>query len=176
MARTLKPKDPNGPHARVYHSLLNSPAWRVLGPSAAKLFIDLRATLTSTNNGNLNATLSELKHRGWTSPTTLAKALYELRAMGFIAVTREGGLKMGTRVCTLYRFTDLEVYEQPKIGVQACKATHDYLRFQSVREAERELVDGLERLRVEGKKKQQTRKKVPVQKLYRSNTESVAIA
>jgi hypothetical protein len=33
VARALKPKDPNGPHARVYHSVLNSPAWRVLGPS-----------------------------------------------------------------------------------------------------------------------------------------------
>lgn len=171
-----KPHDPNGRHVRVYVSLLNTPAWRVLGPSAVKLFMDLRATVTGTNNGNLNAALSEMKHRGWSAPTTLAKALYELRAMGFLAVTREGGLKMGTRVCTLYRFTDLEVFEQSKVGVQACKATHDYLQFDTVREAERALVNGLERLRIEGKKKQQTKKKSPVQKVYRSSTETVAIA
>jgi hypothetical protein len=42
----------------------------------------LRATLKSTNNGNLSATLSELKHRGWKSPVTLASALYELQAVG----------------------------------------------------------------------------------------------
>jgi len=174
MAKT--PHDPNGRHIRVYVTLLNSPAWRVLGPSAVKLFVDMRATVTRTNNGNLNATLAEMKHSGWTAPTTLAKALYELRAMGFVAVTREGGLKMGTRVCTLYRFTDLEVFEQPRVGVQACKATHDYLRFASVRDAERALVDGLERLRTEGKKKQQTKKKPPVQKVYPSSTETGAIA
>lgn len=171
-----KPHDPNGRHVRVYVTLLNSTAWRVLGPSAVKLFMDMRATVTGTNNGNLNATLAEMKHRGWTAPATLAKALYELRAMGFLAVTREGGLKMGTRVCTLYRFTDLEVFEQPRVGVQARKATHDYLRFESVRDAERALADGVEKLRTEGKKKQQTKKKTPVQKVYQSSTEAEAIA
>jgi hypothetical protein len=115
-----------------------------------------------------------MKHKGWTSPTTLAKALYELRAMGFLAVTVEGGLRQGTRVASLYRFTDLEVFEQPKVGVQAIKATHDYRRFESVREAERALIEGLERLQEQGRKKQQSKKKSPVQKVYRSNTESVA--
>ncbi len=170
-----KPHDPNGRHVRVYVSLLNSPAWRVLGPSAVKLFMDLRSTVTGTNNGNLNAALSELKHRGWASSATLAKAVYELRAMGFLAVTREGGLKMGTRVCTLYRFTDLEVFEQPKVGVQHVKPTHDYLRFESVRDAEHALAEGVEKLRSDGAKKQEPKKKSHVQKLKRiaSETESI---
>lgn len=166
-----KPHDPNGRHVRVYVTLLNSPAWRVLGPSAVKLFMDLRAAVTGTNNGNLNATLSELKHRGWGSSETLGKAIYALRALGFIAVTREGGLKMGTRVCTLYRFTDLEVFEQPKVGVQACKATHDYLRFDSVRDAETALADGVEQFRAEGKKKQVQKKNPPVRKSKRIASE-----
>lgn len=170
-----KPHDPNGRHVRVYVSLLNSPAWRVLGMSAKALFMDLRATVTGTNNGNLNATLSEMKHRGWASSATLARALYELRAMGFIAVTREGGLKMGTRVCTLYRFTDLEVFDQPKVGVQACKATHDYLRFESVRDAERALSEGFDKLRAEGAKKQTPQKNPPVQKLKRIASETEPI-
>lgn len=93
-----KPRDPNGRHTRIYVTLLNSPAWRVLGPSSAKLFMDLRASVTGTNNGNLSAALSDMKHRGWIASATLSKALYELRALGFLAVTREGGLRMGTRV------------------------------------------------------------------------------
>lgn len=178
MAATKKTSDPNARHARVYMTMLNSPAWRVLGPSAVKLFMDMRASVGGTNNGNLNATLSEMKHRGWSSPATLSKALYELRALGFIAVTREGGLKMSGRVCALYRFTDLDVYEQPKVSVLACKATHDYMKFESVREAERALAEGVEKLRADGRKKQAAQgkqlgtKKSPVQKQNRSDSNS----
>ncbi|MFM0243296.1 hypothetical protein [Paraburkholderia phytofirmans] len=168
-----KVSDPNGRHIRVYVSLLNTPAWRVLGFSAKALFMDLRAMVTATNNGNIGAPLSEMKHRGWTSPATLAKALYELRAMGFIAVTIEGGLKQGRRVPSLYRFTDLEVFEQPKVSVQATKATHDYRRFETVRDAEKALVEGFASLQEAGKKKQLPKKKLPVQKLYPSSTENV---
>ncbi|AIP62272.1 hypothetical protein [Burkholderia thailandensis] len=164
--------DPLGPHVRIYHSLLNTPAWRVLGPSAVKLYIDMRMTLNGSNNGSIGASLSLMKHKGWKASATLAKALYELRALGFIAVTIEGGLRQGTRVPSLYRFTDVEVYEQPKTGVQAVKATHDYRRFESVRDAERELVAGLEKLQEAGRKKQQTKKKSPVQKLNPSSSES----
>lgn len=165
--------DPNGRHVRVYVSLLNTPAWRVLSFSAKALFMDLRAVVTATNNGNICAPLSEMKHRGWTSPTTLAKALYELRVMGFIAVTIEGGLKQGRRVPSLYRFTDLEVFEQPKVSVQAVKATHDYRKFETVRDAEKALIEGFANLQEVGKKKQLSKKKLPVQKLYPSSTENV---
>lgn len=154
MAKKFKPKDPNGRHIRVYATLLNSHAYRVLSNATKALYIDLRNMLTGTNNGNINATLSILKHKGWKSPATLAKALYELRAMGFIAVTREGGLKMGTRVCTLYRFTDLEVFEQPKVGVQYVKATHDYLKYETVRDAEHALAEGVKALIDNGRRKQ----------------------
>lgn len=172
-----KPKfqDPNGRHIRVYGTLLNSPAYRVIGFAAKALFFDLRERITGTNNGNINATLSELKHKGWKAPTTLSKALYELRATGFIAVTRMGGLKLGTRVCTLYRFTDLEVFDQPKVGVLAIKATHDYLAYKTVREAEQALDGGVKALQIEGASKQAPKKKAPVQNLYRSSTETVAI-
>lgn len=164
--------DPNGRHVRVYVELLNTPAWRVLGFSAKALFLDLRAGVLATNNGTISATLAEMKHKGWTASATLAKALYELRALGFIAVTVEGGLRQGGRVQSLYRFTDLDVYEHPKSGVQAIKATHDYRRFESAREAERVLVEGLEKLQAEGRKKQQTKKKSPVQKLNPSSSKS----
>lgn len=174
MAR-LKFKDPNGRHIRVYATLLNSPAFRVLSFAAKALFVDLREGVTGTNNGALSAPLTILRHKGWTAPATLSKALYELRAMGFIAVTREGGLKQGTRVCALYRFTDLEVFEQPKQGIQAVKATHEYLDFKTVGDAERGLIAGVQALHDAGVKKQLSktgRKKLPVQKLNRINSKN----
>lgn len=163
MARlTRKPKDPNGRHIRVYATLLDTPAWRCLGWSARALFVDLRTSLNGTNNGNISATLSVLKHRGWASSKTLASALYELRALGFLVVTREGGLKQGTRVPTLYRFTDLEVFEFPKVGVQATTATHDYAHFKNLADAQQALRDGIDRLRAEGRKKQLRKENPPV--------------
>lgn len=170
-----KQSDPNGRHMRVYATVHNSPAWRVLGYPAKALYVDLRASLTGTNNGDLSAALSDLKHRGWASSKTLARALYELRSLGFIAVTREGGLKQGTRVPTLYRFTDLAVFEHPKVGVQACKPTHDYLGFKTVTAAEQSLREGVERLRAEGRKKQLP-KKFPVPEVNRIASEREPIA
>lgn len=170
--------DPNGRHIRVYGTLLNSPAYRVLGFAAKALFIDLREKLTGTNNGNIEAVMSILKHKGWTSPGTLATALYELRTMGFLVQTRGGGVEVGSKVCSLYRFTDLEVFEQPKQGIQACKATHDYLQFKSVAEAEAALREGVQKLRneaIERKRKMAERKKTTLQNPYRIDTKIVAI-
>jgi hypothetical protein len=167
-----KPSDPQGRHIRVYVSLLNGPAWRVLGWSARSLFVDLRAGVTGTNNGNISATLPLLKHRGWASASTLASAIYELRALGFIAVTREGGLRQGTRVPTLYRFTDLETHEYPKLGIQACKATYDYLRHETVAAAQAALSDGVRTLRDRGRAKQRATKNPPVRNPNRNDSES----
>ena len=111
------PRDPQGRHVRIYCTLLDSLAWRVMGWSSRALFIDMRSSVNGSNNGNLSATLASLKHRGWKSPATLANALFELQALGFIAKTRGGGVEHGSKVCSLYRFTDLDMFEFPKQGL-----------------------------------------------------------
>lgn len=68
-------------HIRTPLAVLDSPAWRVLAFSDKALYADLRAKLRSTNNGNINATLSEMKHRGWNSSATLWKSLRSLERM-----------------------------------------------------------------------------------------------
>lgn len=170
MARPSGYRDPNGRHIRVYSSLLNSPAYRVIGFAAKALFFDLRDKLTGTNNGAIVATLAEMRHKGWNSTATLAKALYELRAMGFIAVTAEGGLKQGRRVPSLYRFTDLPVFDLPREGVQAIPATFDFMRYTAVREAERGLTELFGALREQGRKKQSPKKNLPVQNMNPSGS------
>ena len=122
-------------HCRIRHEVLNSPAWRVLGYSARALYLDLRARLNSTNNGNISATLPDMKHRGWTSSATLWRALRQLDHMGFMAKTRQGGIAVMAKTCNLYRFTDLPVFEHPKQGIPAMDETHDYRRFETVKEA-----------------------------------------
>lgn len=174
----LKLRDPNGRHLRIYASVVNSLAWRALSYSAKALYVDLRDKMTSTNNGNIEAAISTLRHKGWKSPATLAKALYELRALGFIVQTRGGGVELGSRVCSLFRFTDVDTYDFPHLGVQACKATHDYAKYKTLAEAEAALRVGVQNLRakaVERKAKASDRKKTTLQILNRTDTETVAM-
>lgn len=139
-------RDPRGLHLRVYHDLMNSPAYRVLSTSAKALYFDMRAKLNGSNNGNLEATLDTLRHRGWKHGSTIAGALYELQTMGFLIRTRPGSYAIGKGQCALYAFTDLDVFEQ-KGKCEASKATNDYRTFESVAVAERALADGVARLR-----------------------------
>ena len=125
-------------HIRISLALLNSPAYIALGYSAKALFLDMRSKLRSTNNGNINAALSELAHRGWSASGTLAKALRQLEAVGLLRKTRQTvGVEQGSKVCNLYRFTDVETWAHPKLGIEAVKDTHDYKQFTSLSEARR---------------------------------------
>lgn len=172
------PKDPNGRHIRVYCSLLNSHAWRALGWSARALFLDMRATVGGSNNGDISATLATLKHRGWTAAATLAGALYELQAAGFLVKTRGGGVEHGSKICALYAFTDLDVFDQPKLGIRAMKATHNYRRFASAKEAQEAVKSGVDAMRadvVAKREKIASEKKSTLQKLNKDASETEAI-
>jgi hypothetical protein len=163
MAKQKKSNAQSGRYITLYHDLLNSPAYRALSASAKTLLVDMRLSYNGSNNGNISAVFAELKHRGWRSPATLSKSLYELRSLGFIALTKEGGLKQGTRVCSLYRFTDLPVLDIPKHCIQATKATYDYRGYKTLSEAMLALAQGCSKLKADGVKKQ-SEKKSPVQK------------
>lgn len=165
MGRDKKPDQKIEAHIRVNLSLLNSPAYIALDRTAQALFIDMRAKLRGSNNGNVNATLSELRIRGWRSPATLAKALRQLEAVGLIAKTRKTiGVKAGSKVCNLYRFTDLDCFEFPKLEIAATKATHDYKRFTALGEARQAIASA-----------SPPKKKTTLQKMYRDATDSVLI-
>ncbi len=128
-------KDDMGAHARLYESIVNSPAWLALPFSTRALYVQLRVKLKQTNNGNIDATAATLKHSGFRSTATIFRALRELETVGLMAKTRQGGIAAGGKVCNLFRFTDKECWEWPKQGLPACKATKDWLAWTSVREA-----------------------------------------
>lgn len=123
-------------HIRVNLSLLDSPAFIALDWTARALFLDLRHRMRGTNNGNISAALSELRQRGWNSSATLVKALRQLEAVGLLRKTRQTiGVVRGSKMCNLYRFTDIEVYERAKLGIEAMPATNDYKTFKTLGEA-----------------------------------------
>lgn len=130
-----KKTDPRGGHTRLYNDISDSPAWRVLDYSAWGLWLAMRRQLKANNNGDIEATLGTLKHFGFTSPATIAKCLRALQAVGLIAITRQGGIAVGQKVCNLYRFTDESVYPNSKLGLSFSLPTNDWKRFENMAQA-----------------------------------------
>lgn len=135
MSRAKPPKDPRGGHARLYWSILDSPAWRALTHADVRVYLALRRKLGRTNNGDINATLAEMRHAGISSSSTLSAALHRLEALGFIEKTRQGGIASGGKLCSLYRFTDEPTLDVAKAGVRAGAATNEWQGFKNMSEA-----------------------------------------
>jgi hypothetical protein len=134
MKRNL-PKDPRGGHVRLYWELMDCPAWRALSHADVRVYLAMRRKLGKTNNGDINATLTEMRHAGISSSSTLSIALHRLEALGFIEKTRQGGIANGGKVCSLFRFTDEVTYDIAKAGVKSGPATHEWRGFESIAKA-----------------------------------------
>ena len=162
--RNLKKKFYATSFAAIPREILNSPAYIALSFSARSLYVELRMRMNGHNNGNISAAFSELKHRGFNSPATLAKCIRQLEAIHLIAKTRETiGVENGSKVCNLYRLTDIDVFERPNLNISATKACHSYKEIHSLKEA-RQLV-----LRASP-----TRKKISIQKMNPESSENVS--
>jgi len=94
----------------------------------------MRRKLLGSNNGNIEATLGTLKHAGVTSSASLAKSLRALLTVGLIAKTRQGGITYGSKLCSLYRFTDEAMHDWPKFGIKSMPATNDWRAFRTLAE------------------------------------------
>jgi predicted transcriptional regulator len=135
MAHHKPSTNPLGGHIRVYWAVLDSPAWRVLSHADVRVYLAMRRRLGKTNNGDISAALSDLKHAGISSSSTLAAALRRLETLGFIDKTRQGGIANGGKICSLYRFTDESTFDIAKAGVKAGPATCEWKKYTSMAEA-----------------------------------------
>lgn len=86
----------------IPHFVLESPQWGQMDPLAMKLLMELARQYRGSNNGDLSATLTTLKARGWRSADTLTNRLKWLQDEGWIIRTKQGGRHMG---CNLYAIT-----------------------------------------------------------------------
>jgi predicted transcriptional regulator len=107
----------------------------VLTHADVRVYLAMRRKLKGSNNGDINATLAEMRHAGISSSSTLAAALHRLEALGFIDKTRQGGIANGGKQCSLYRFTDEQTFDMAKAGVKAGPATNEWQRFANMAEA-----------------------------------------
>ena len=87
-----KSKRNDGGFLSVPKIILRNPNFLMLTTKAARLLLDLGEQYNGSNNGDLCATWSMMRQRGWRSPETLNNALRELEYYGFIHMTQQGGL------------------------------------------------------------------------------------
>ena len=94
--------------------------------NSIKLLIDIGRQYRGNNNGDLCASLSVLRSRGWNSNQQLTKALKELLAKNLIIMTRQGGLNMGPN---LYAITWQPIDEcGGKLDVESTNAPPRWLK------------------------------------------------
>ncbi len=75
----------------IPHAVLDSPNWQSCSATAIKMLTELARQFNGYNNGDLAATFSMMKKRGWSSQETIFLACLELRHYGLIELTRQGG-------------------------------------------------------------------------------------
>ncbi|KXS53950.1 MAG: hypothetical protein AWU57_1662 [Marinobacter sp. T13-3] len=103
----------------IPHPVLESDAYKKLDAWTVKLLVDIAGQFRGANNGDLCATWSVMKEKGWRSPATLSKALKQLLENGLIQLTRQGGRNQ----CSLYAITWRNIDDcKGKIDVRPTKA------------------------------------------------------
>ena len=88
--RRIKSND--GGFLKVPKEVLRNPNFLKLSAYGNKLLLDLGEQYLGKNNGDLCATWSFMRERGWKSKDTLNNALKECLYYGFIVQTQYGGL------------------------------------------------------------------------------------
>ena len=110
MALTRKKAKGRGgspPFFQLYHKLLDSPRYINLSHTAKSLLIDIARQYNGHNNGDLCVTLTVMEKRGWTSNSTMRRALNALLEAELILLTRQGSINK----CSLYALSWLAIDE-----------------------------------------------------------------
>lgn len=94
--KEAKEKRESGGFAPLPYVVLRSAGFARLGPHAVKLLMDLLAQYKGDNNGDLCASWTLMKERGWRSRDTLNKARRALLDGEWITITRQGGRRRPT--------------------------------------------------------------------------------
>lgn len=102
---------------QLHKGLLDCNDFISLKGNSIKLLIDMASQYNGYNNGDLGASMTVMRKRGWNSNQQLTKALKELIAKDLITQTRQGGLHMGPN---LYAITWQPIDEcKGKLDVRA---------------------------------------------------------
>ena len=97
-----KSRKSNGRFAGIPHAVMNHSDYLSLPPNAIRLLLELCRQYNGYNNGDLTASWTVMKKRGFKSKSTLNKSLKALLQSNLICKTREGYFQNPGGVCALY--------------------------------------------------------------------------
>jgi len=97
----VKNRAANGQFQTIPRQVVESGNYSKLDGWSVKLLVDINAQFNGKNNGDLCATWSLLKDKGWRSKATLHRSTRNLIELGFIQQTRQGGRNQ----CSLFSVT-----------------------------------------------------------------------
>lgn len=98
---------------RLPHNLLKCDDFTGLSGSALKVLLHLASQYNGKNNGDLSATLTDVRAKGVRSSSTLAAAIVELQQRNLITCTRTGRFMRPGGRCALYGLTWLPIDDCP---------------------------------------------------------------
>ena len=116
MARTrakAKGRSDSGSYFQLPHKLLKCEDFTSLSGSALKVLLHLASQFNGKNNGDLSATLTDVRAKGVRSSSTLAAAIVELQQRNLIICTRTGRFMRPGGRCALYGLMWLEIHDCP---------------------------------------------------------------
>jgi hypothetical protein len=112
--------------------MLRSPAWRVLSLTAHRILSRIEIEFGNhggRDNGKLPVTFADLRNFGIRNCDDIARGIRELRALGFVELTRPGRAGNGEfRAPNLFRLTYLPAYGKAP--------THEWRQFETIEAAE----------------------------------------
>lgn len=106
-------------YLHIPRDVLSSEAYQKLDGWSVKLLVDVAGQFCGNNNGDLTASWSVLKSKGWRSKGTLHKALENLLEAGLLEQSRQGGRNK----CSLYAVTWRQIDEcKGKLDIKPTKS------------------------------------------------------
>lgn len=92
-------------HVRVYHSMMDTDAWRAASGNSIKVLLALVAKDNGDRNGELAFSCREAADLTGLSVRTCQRCLKELQELGFIRCTQRGAFSRKTLHASLWRYT-----------------------------------------------------------------------
>jgi DNA-binding transcriptional ArsR family regulator len=93
-------------HIRLYHWLLDTPAWKDLDANCRCIYLELLRRYNGSNNGRIPLSVREIADQLRIGSSTASRALRALQAHGFIAVSIRGRFERRDRHATQWRLTE----------------------------------------------------------------------
>jgi hypothetical protein len=113
-------------HVRLYHYMMDSPAWHDLGAVARAIYLEIarRYAGPGSNNGRIPYSVREAAAAFRISTATASRALATLTDHGFIVPVVKGAFSLKRRHATEWRLTEF-----PCDVSKAFVATKDFMRW-----------------------------------------------